>query len=97
MKLYRVDEGVIVEDEGGAYLCEAAWDELFNREDLFLYLKSLLDELELPAVGAEFAARVLPPIVSQEVWAAGVTYFRSRTARIEESRDAGGGDFYDHV
>ena len=35
--------------------------------------------------------------MSQEVWAAGVTYYRSRTARIEESHDAGGGDFYDRV
>jgi 2-dehydro-3-deoxy-D-arabinonate dehydratase len=40
---------------------------------------------------------LLPPVVSQEVWAAGVTYFRSRSARIEESKDAGGGDFYDRV
>jgi 2-dehydro-3-deoxy-D-arabinonate dehydratase len=40
---------------------------------------------------------ILAPVVSQEVWAAGVTYFRSRSARIEESKDAGGGDFYDRV
>ncbi len=38
-----------------------------------------------------------PLVQSQEVWAAGVTYFRSRTARMEESKDAGGGDFYDRV
>ena len=31
------------------------------------------------------------------MWAAGVTYFRSRTARMEESKDAGGGTFYDRV
>jgi 2-dehydro-3-deoxy-D-arabinonate dehydratase len=31
------------------------------------------------------------------VWAAGVTYFRSRSARIDESKDAGGGSFYDRV
>jgi 2-dehydro-3-deoxy-D-arabinonate dehydratase len=97
VKLYRVDEGVIVEDEGVGYFSEEDWDELLNRDDLSLYLRSLLDESELPAVGAEFAARVLPPIVSQEVWAAGVTYYRSRTARIEESQMAGGGDFYDRV
>lgn len=30
-------------------------------------------------------ARVLPPVESQEIWAAGVTYRRSRDARIEES------------
>ena len=37
---------------------------------------------------------MLPPIGNQEVWAAGVTYFRSRNARIEESKGAGGSDFY---
>jgi 2-dehydro-3-deoxy-D-arabinonate dehydratase len=31
------------------------------------------------------------------VWAAGVTYQRSRTARVSESKDAGGGAFYDRV
>jgi 2-dehydro-3-deoxy-D-arabinonate dehydratase len=40
---------------------------------------------------------ILAPIGNQEVWAAGVTYFRSRKARMEESKDAGGGDFYDRV
>jgi 2-dehydro-3-deoxy-D-arabinonate dehydratase len=39
----------------------------------------------------------LPPIASQEVWAAGVTYLRSRTARMEESAAGGGSDFYDRV
>jgi 2-dehydro-3-deoxy-D-arabinonate dehydratase len=37
------------------------------------------------------------PIQNQEVWASGVTYLRSMTARMEESRDAGGGSFYDRV
>jgi len=31
------------------------------------------------------------------VWAAGVTYYRSRDARIQESKSSGGGDFYDRV
>jgi 2-dehydro-3-deoxy-D-arabinonate dehydratase len=35
------------------------------------------------------------PLDVQEVWASGVTYLRSKVARIEES--AGGGDFYDLV
>jgi 2-dehydro-3-deoxy-D-arabinonate dehydratase len=43
------------------------------------------------------AAQIYPPIGNQEVWAAGVTYYRSRSARMEESKSAGGGDFYDRV
>ena len=42
-------------------------------------------------------AGLLAPIGSQEVWAAGVTYYRSRDARMEESKAAGGGDFYARV
>ena len=40
---------------------------------------------------------VLAPIGSQEVWACGVTYLRSKIGRQEESKDAGGGDFYARV
>src|SRR5690606_13244560 len=40
---------------------------------------------------------ILPPIDRQEVWAAGVTYLRSRTARMEEAAAVGGCDFYDKV
>jgi 2-dehydro-3-deoxy-D-arabinonate dehydratase len=39
--------------------------------------------------------QLLPPIDWQEVWAAGVTYKRSRTARMEESADSA--DCYDRV
>ena len=46
---------------------------------------------------ATLPASLLAPIGTQEVWAAGVTYLRSRTARMEESKDAGGGTFYDKV
>ena len=38
---------------------------------------------------------LLAPLTEQEVWAAGVTYLRSRNARMEESEE--GGSFYDKV
>lgn len=51
------------------------------------------------AAGAPVPAptRRLAPLESQEIWAAGVTYLRSKSARMAESRDAGGGTFYDKV
>ncbi len=51
------------------------------------------------AAGAPVPAptRRLAPLQSQEIWAAGVTYLRSKSARMAESRDAGGGTFYDKV
>jgi 2-dehydro-3-deoxy-D-arabinonate dehydratase len=43
-------------------------------------------------------ASLLAPVDgSSEVWASGVTYARSKSARMEESKEAGGGDFYDRV
>ena len=66
------------------------------RDDLYAHLLSAVPTL--PGVAALSAdAPLLPPIGTQEVWAAGVTYFRSRSARMEESKDAGGGSFYDRV
>ncbi|PQO30790.1 fumarylacetoacetate hydrolase family protein [Blastopirellula marina] len=41
------------------------------------------------------SATLLPPIEQQEVWAAGVTYTRSKAARMEESEAAA--DCYDRV
>lgn len=38
---------------------------------------------------------LLAPLDTQEVWASGVTYLRSKVARMEESEQ--GGDFYDLV
>jgi 2-dehydro-3-deoxy-D-arabinonate dehydratase len=52
----------------------------------------------LPATGEKIAvsaAILLPPIDTQEVWAAGVTYKRSQTARMEESEAAA--SCYDRV
>jgi len=43
---------------------------------------------------ADFDGSLLPPIDSQEVWGAGVTYERSRAGRIEESTEGG---VYDRV
>lgn len=50
---------------------------------------------ELDVAPERAKPHLLPPITNQEVWAAGVTYMRSRKARMEESRD--GGSFYDRV
>jgi 2-dehydro-3-deoxy-D-arabinonate dehydratase len=37
------------------------------------------------------------PIQSQEIWACGVTYYRSKVGRQEESKNSGGADFYARV
>lgn len=95
VKLYRTSQGAFVEEDGSFYLVEVTnWDELLSSTQLHSLVRAAIDK----GISAKFDANtILAPIVSQEVWAAGVTYYRSRSARIEESKDAGGGDFYDRV
>jgi 2-dehydro-3-deoxy-D-arabinonate dehydratase len=57
--------------------------DLLERSDLTRELTRLSDEKL--AVHPLSAVRLLTPVESQEVWAAGVTYFRSKQARMEES------------
>lgn len=95
MKLYRTSDGIFVEEEGGFYLVrETDWDELIASPALFERVRAAVGER---AVSSFDPAKILTPVVSQEVWAAGVTYFRSRKARMDESKDAGGDSFYDRV
>jgi 2-dehydro-3-deoxy-D-arabinonate dehydratase len=97
MKLYRTSAGTIVEHEEQFFSGpEGSWDELILREDLAAqWLKG--DRKKLKTSFAEFEKDLLAPIGSQEVWASGVTYYRSRNARMEEAKSAGGGDFYERV
>jgi 2-dehydro-3-deoxy-D-arabinonate dehydratase len=96
MRLFRIKGGCVVEQEGQYFRVDGAeWDSLLAKEDLQAALGSLIKG-RAPEAGLD-AAEVLAPICRQEVWAAGVTYYRSRGARMEESKDAGGGSFYDRV
>jgi 2-dehydro-3-deoxy-D-arabinonate dehydratase len=96
MLLYRTTSGIFLQNGSSWHLVpETSWDELFNRSGLAAHLAQIA--ASTPAVAAPAAESILAPIGHQEVWAAGVTYFRSRTARMEESKDAGGGSFYDRV
>src|SRR5258707_15587627 len=96
MRLYRTDQGCVVEQDGAFFLlARESWDALTTREDLEAYLRTALTG---PRVTAESPLAnpesLFAPIGKQEVWAAGVTYYRSRDARMEESKSAGGGGFF---
>jgi 2-dehydro-3-deoxy-D-arabinonate dehydratase len=96
VKLYRTGNGLYVEEAGSYYRVAApSWDALVTHDNLHGYLLSIVSKGE-PV--ADFSlAKIEAPIGNQEVWAAGVTYYRSRSARMEESKTTGGGDFYDRV
>ena len=96
VKLFRTTGGVFVEEDGQHYLIAGQeWNAVLSRDDLPEFLSDFVERGN-PLAGFH-EGEVVAPIVSQEVWAAGVTYYRSRGARMEESKDAGGGNFYDRV
>jgi 2-dehydro-3-deoxy-D-arabinonate dehydratase len=98
MKLFRTEAGVVAHEEAQAVLLGATWDEIFRADEPGALAREQFARGARDGRGVSVDERaVLAPIASQEVWAAGVTYYRSRDARIEESRDAAGGDFYARV
>lgn len=99
MKIYKTANAIVIEHEGKCFNSTMTnWDDFINRDHLFELLKA-----EVAAgtpVGDEDWLKLQPitaPIGTQEVWAAGVTYLRSKTARMEESQESGGATFYDKV
>ncbi|MCJ8330925.1 MAG: fumarylacetoacetate hydrolase family protein [Lentisphaeria bacterium] len=91
MLLYKTIDGPVYNDGDLFFLLEEDWDELLNTENFYDYL------FECQGREAAEPQNPLAPIGTQEVWACGVTYLKSRSARMEEAESAGGGDFYDRV
>ncbi len=99
MKIHNTTAGILLE-HGGTFKLEPAvsWDELINRDDLGEYLAHRHSQLPPYAAATTLLKdALLPPIHSQELWCSGVTYLRSKVERQEESKDSGGGDFYQRV
>jgi len=92
--LYRTQQGVSYELDGVYYSMRGT-----SLNDLFTFdnLPSYLTERAANMASLGTLDKLLAPVEGQEVWASGVTYYRSRSARMEESKEAGGGDFYDRV
>lgn len=98
MKLYKTKHGIYATADGDEeiwyHVPAQGWNELVCSPDLHDRVRKSTEgsEVEAPA-----AADLLPPIGEQEVWASGVTYYRSRSARMEESKESGGDTFYDRI
>ena len=92
--LYRTPSGIRLAHEQALRDVSLSIDEVFRSSDPIALLRQAWEKGE--ASDGE-SSHLLAPVGSQEVWAAGVTYYRSRTARMEESEQAGGDRFYDLV
>lgn len=99
MKIYKVASGILIHSKTLFWLVENEdWDSFINDDQLFAKATDIT--VNMPAInnGPDLILNeLLPPIQNQEIWASGVTYFNSKLARQEESKEAGGGDFYARV
>ncbi len=96
MKLYNTKNGVVVEKDNSFYAVNTSWETLVNDDDALQTATGLLQGVK--AGDASLINELLPTIgKQQELWACGVTYLRSKVGRQEESKAAGGADFYEKV
>jgi 2-dehydro-3-deoxy-D-arabinonate dehydratase len=90
--LFRATSGLIAQRGEDCFLLAGiTFDDVFTQAEPASWLEPQLSY----AKPVERPSDLLAPIQNQEVWAAGVTYLRSRDARMEESKD--GGTVYDRV
>jgi len=99
MQLYKTKEGALLVNENKVFLLTETWDTIINRSNLHQHLYELAEISEPLSfdLSQHLLSNVIAPIGNQEVWAAGVTYLRSRDARMEESKESGASDVYSKV
>jgi 2-dehydro-3-deoxy-D-arabinonate dehydratase len=100
MHLYKTSSGALLRHNQQSFLIYEDWDALINQSNLYQHLRDNIESAKRIAesdADAYIETGLLPPIGSQEVWAAGVTYLRSRDARMDESKDSGAADCYQRV
>ena len=96
MRLFKTLNGIAVERDNKYYLIQDNWDSFINDDNIYVKVTKLLSS-QLPC-DSSVISELLPPVGNQqELWACGVTYLRSKIGRQEESKVAGGSDFYGKV
>jgi 2-dehydro-3-deoxy-D-arabinonate dehydratase len=96
MRLFRTTKGIAVERDNNYFLINDSWDSFINDDNLYDKVAGLLSASAHK--DSSLLSELLPPIGGeQELWACGVTYLRSKIGREEESKLAGGADFYGKV
>lgn len=98
MKIYKTKQGILIEKENKFYLSKDDWDLFINDDHLFKKIEKFIQQSGVNENANKIIQEEIgAPVGSQELWACGVTYLRSKVGRQEESKDAGGGDFYAKV
>jgi 2-dehydro-3-deoxy-D-arabinonate dehydratase len=99
MRLYKTKHAIVMERDGMFYTLESQdWDAFVNDDLLCDKMADASQNMKPDHRAAQLVRDELQaPIQSQEIWASGVTYARSKVERQKESKEAGGGDFYARV
>ncbi len=104
ISIFRGEASVVLVSDRGVYeTTQFSFDALFQSSNPQSHVAQVLENLTPISSGGNLADGSrqeqpwLAPVGNQEIWAAGVTYYRSRTARMEESQKSGGDHFYDLV
>src|SRR5688572_6329931 len=99
MKIYKIRSGIVIEKENKFFLLkDKDWNEFINDDNLFEKTGKFIESLiVMPGASKLVADEIMAPVGNQELWACGVTYLRSKVGRQEESKNAGGSDFYARV
>jgi 2-dehydro-3-deoxy-D-arabinonate dehydratase len=95
IKLYITSAGIVLASDGRHVAADSTCtiDAFFAAADPV----GLAEKAFAAGTETNPPVHLLAPLGTQEIWAAGVTYQRSKAARMEESKDSGGGTFYDKV
>lgn len=98
MKIYKKGQTAIIDNGGDYYTLDTDnWDAFINRDNLYETIKSELSEAMTITKDTFLSYNYEAPIQNQEIWAAGVTYLRSKEARMDEAKTSGGDVFYNKV
>ena len=96
MHLYRTAKGFFLKRDDRYFIVHATdFDELLNLPDLYDHLVQVSHKV--PTIQPPLPEDILAPVGTQEIWAAGVTYERSREGRREESKESGAAVFYSKI
>lgn len=99
MKIYKTRSGILVYRDDSYYLLPGEdWDAFVNDDGLYQKIQGLTASMKkLPSADRLLREELMAPLGRQEIWASGVTYYNSKLGREEESKEAGGSNFYARV
>lgn len=98
MRVYNTTKGILLESDNSFFLVNENWDIFINDDNVLNKVKEIISKnSKIDNAEDLIKNHLLVPMQSQELWASGVTYYNSKLGRQEESKDAGGGDYYERV